>query len=146
MRGPSVEQYCRFGVSMEGIESFINIMKMQTTKEITEHHTTSDVCHFWAKPMTCPAGWEYKPTLVNAEDGFYTSLYREKATGREQCEPPDGTKSLCELCSQNAKTARFVGKPNIFVSHAWQYKFLELVAALRAFVDEEAQIATLTQC
>jgi hypothetical protein len=40
---------------------------------------------------------------------------------------------MCEVMEADSDTARFVGKPNVFVSHAWLYNFDEVVAALEAF-------------
>ena len=34
-------------------------------------------------------------------------------------------------------TRRFVSPPNAFLSHAWQYRFKDVVEALEAFGDNE---------
>ncbi len=44
-----------------------------------------------------------------------------------------GTRSMCEVMAADPVTARFVGKPNVFVSHAWLYLFDDALAALEAF-------------
>ena len=40
---------------------------------------------------------------------------------------------------QDPETASYVGTPNVFVSHAWQYNFLELLDALGEFVGAPKQ-------
>ena len=43
--------------------------------------------------------------------------------------PPAGTRSYCELLLDSAATAHLVGKPTLFFSHAWLYKFASAVDA-----------------
>jgi hypothetical protein len=64
---------------------------------------------------------------------WYSQEYRERATGCTQATPPAGTRSMCEVMAADPVTARFVGKPNVFVSHAWLYLFDDALAALEAF-------------
>ncbi len=40
---------------------------------------------------------------------------------------------MCEVMAADLATARFVGRPNVFVSHAWLYLFDDALAALEAF-------------
>jgi hypothetical protein len=40
---------------------------------------------------------------------------------------------MCEVMAADPVTARFVGRPNVFVSHAWLYLFDDVLAALKAF-------------
>ena len=42
--------------------------------------------------------------------------------------------SFCELLLADPATASHVGRPTVFLSHAWLYLFLNVLAALRTFV------------
>ena len=66
---------------------------------------------------------------------WFRHSYREEATGRVQDAPPPGTRSYCELLLADPATAHQVGAPTVFFSHAWLFKFKNVAAALRAFVD-----------
>ena len=50
-------------------------------------------------------------------------------------DPPAGTFSYAEKLRRNPDKAGWVGTPNHFVSHAWNYKFVDVVAALRVYAD-----------
>jgi tetratricopeptide (TPR) repeat protein len=102
--------------------------------DATACSTTANVCHTRVKALTTPASWEHRPTLTT-EGGRqrYTHEYIEAATGRAQPGAPDGTASLCELLAADPATAALVGRPTVFLSHAWKYAFGDLVAALEAF-------------
>ena len=52
-----------------------------------------------------------------------------------QGEAPPGTRSICRLLAADAATARFVGRPTHFLSHAWLYRILDVAGALEAFVS-----------
>jgi hypothetical protein len=124
---PTAAEYCRYGISAAGLRHFFTAHG-RTIAGLT----TSDMCHAVIKPLTAPAGWECLPTLTDANRRWYSHEYRERATGRTQATPPEGTRSMCEVMAADSVTARFVGKPNAFVSHAWLYKFKEVVEALES--------------
>jgi hypothetical protein len=44
-----------------------------------------------------------------------------------------GTQSYCDFLAANPATAHFVGKPTGFLSHAWSYKFEDVVTGLATF-------------
>ena len=85
------------------------------------------------KPMTVPSGWKRESFLVNEEARWYSGSYVNEATGVRQHDPPLGTQSFCEMLSEDEVTKQFVGRPTVFVSHAWGSSFLELLDALISF-------------
>ena len=103
---------------------------------VTEDDTTSDVCHREIKPATTPDGWECRPKVTDAAKGWYSHSYKETATQAVQDEPPPGTKSYLSVLQSEPATRGQVGPANAFVSHAWQFNFLTVVAALEAFVAQ----------
>ena len=103
--------------------------------------TTSDVCHAHTKPATVPAGWADEAELIDAEKCWYKHVYRRQGTDVRQDDPPVGTRSMCALLAADAATAHFVGKPTVFLSHAWLFKILNVAQALRAFVESQPEDA-----
>ena len=98
--------------------------------------STSDVCHTLLKPATVPEGWRCIPTLTDAEKGWYSHEYEEVGTGVRQSTPPPGTMSYCQwLLLQGPETARFVGPPTCFLSHAWGRKFVNTVSGVESFCE-----------
>lgn len=55
-------QLVRLGISMEGLERFVE----HFNEQIDPTATTGDVCHTVIKPATVPPGWTAVPTLVDA--------------------------------------------------------------------------------
>ena len=47
--------------------------------------------------------------------------------------PPAGTRSYCAAIASDAALAPLVGRPTVFLSHAWGFRFRKLLAALEAF-------------
>ena len=131
--GFTAEHYCRHGISLAGLE----YLRVRHGDQITAAATTSDVCHTIIKPATVAAGWIDEVTLTDPDKRWFNHEYRETATGRVQPQPPPGTMSYCELLLANPATAHFVGRPTVFLSHAWLYLFLNVLAALRAFVGAQ---------
>ena len=120
-------KYAQDGVTIEALEDLI------PTYNITPDMTTSDVCHALIKPNTTPDGWEDVAVLIDPDKRWYEHTYRN---GEEICaDPPAGTFSYAEKLRRNPGKAGWVGTPNHFVSHAWSYKFVDVVAALRAYAD-----------
>jgi tetratricopeptide (TPR) repeat protein len=137
---PTAAEFCgpTTGISLDGLQHLIEMLGPQLTAETA----TSDVCHAFIKPMTTPDGWADEATLTDAAKRWYKHTYVHRATGerRKQTDPPAGTRSLCVLWSAaGAATAHMVGKPTHFLSHAWTYKFLNLVEALRSFVASQPE-------
>ena len=131
-RLPTAAEFCgpTTGISLDGLLHMVELLGPRLTAETT----TSDVCHAFIKPMTTPAGWADEATLTDAAQRWYKHSYVHGASGERRSEPPGGTRSLCVLWSAEAATAHMVGAPTHFLSHAWTYKFLNLVEALRSFV------------
>ena len=66
----------------------------------------------------------------------YSHQYRGSQPGQPpQSKPPPGTRSFCEQLLAAPATRGDVGTPTVFLSHAWLFKFRNVVAALRSFVD-----------
>eukprot|EP01048_Picozoa_sp_COSAG05_P009490 COSAG05_NODE_784_length_7362_cov_36.913810_1_plen_741_part_00 len=135
---PSAAEYCRFGISVEGLELFLQ----RHAEDITVDTTTSDICHALIKPATVPAGWTDEAMQITVNEHgddirgrrWYRHSYREVASGQAQDEAPPGTRSYCELLLGDPATASMVGQPTLFLSHAWVFKFRNVVTALRHFV------------
>ena len=103
--------------------------------------TTADVCHRYVKPATGPDGWECVAQVVDLNKGWYSHTYRNRATGAVQDHPPVSsvgggatTSSYADVLRRDPATAACVGPAHVFVSHAWQYRFADLVAALEGLV------------
>ena len=121
------------GITVDGLEHFARLH----AGEITAASTTSDVCHTVIKPITVPIGWIDVATLFDAKKGWYSHQYKNRATGVMQQIAPAGTMSYCEKLKVCSATAHFVGKSTVFLSHAWSFCFLNVLAALRDFVDSQ---------
>jgi hypothetical protein len=130
---PTAEEYARWGISVDGLEEFLTA----NAAEITDKSTTSDVCNTVIKPHTTPVGWVDELTLINPEEAWYTHRYRCIATGEIQDAAPKGSISYCERMRERGSV--HVGRPTVFLSHAWKYGFRNVVAALRAFVDSQTE-------
>ena len=133
---PSAAEFCGegTGLSLGGIKHCI------ARFGLVEDVTTSDVCHAHIKPATVPPGWTDEPELLCVDDEgsdifarcWYKHVYRKLGT-ETQSTPPPGTRSMCAALAADPATARFVGKPSHFLSHAWLYKILNVVGALEEF-------------
>jgi hypothetical protein len=51
--------------------------------------------------------------------------------------PPPNTRSLCEVMLANPATAHYVGTPTVFMSHAWQFSFNKVLAAMENYVQRK---------
>ena len=134
-RPPSAEELCGegTGISLAGIVYCIDLFVR--TCSITDETSTSELCHAHIKPATTPHGWRNEAHVTNAEKGWYEHSYVDEATGLRQSIAPRGTRSMCSVLAADPATAHFVGKPTHFLSHAWVYKILNVVAALGEFVN-----------
>ena len=76
-----------------------------------------------------PHGCSCTPTLVTEEGrrDWYSLAYTDEATGETHSTAPCGTRSYCEVLADDPATSHFVGRPNVFLSHAWLFNFRELV-------------------
>jgi tetratricopeptide (TPR) repeat protein len=139
---PTVAEYIRDGITARGLRHAIKML-VSHGGIIDDNTTTSDLCQIHLKPTTLPDGWldEAELILVDAEGNdvsanrWYKHTYVEKATGERHSKPPEGTRSFCQLLAADPSTAHLVGRPTIFLSHAWVYKILNLITAVEAFVD-----------
>ena len=121
----------RHGISVPGIRHVVTQFGIGPTT------TTSDLCQLHIKPNggTVPPGWTDDPEVTNAEKGYYKHTYVKDHTAQRLDAAPNGTKSMCEVLLENPETARFVGKPNRFLSHAWLFVVLNLLAGLEDYVS-----------
>ena len=147
--GPSAAEYCRYGISARGLGWMLRT-KFRDCPISVGNVCTSDICHAFLKPETVPAGWRCLPKVTSdsdlslSEDGEvrrkYIQEYIEEATGRRQNGlPPAGTRCYCELLAEGGgAAAEFVGRPTVFLSHAWRFRFADVVAAAEAFAAKKA--------
>jgi hypothetical protein len=105
--------------------------------------STSDLCKTFIQPATVPPGWACEPERTLFDDagndvsakGWYKHCYVKASSGlRQPNRPPQGTRSMCSRLASDPATARFIGRPTHFFSHAWLQKFANNADALRAFV------------
>eukprot|EP01046_Picozoa_sp_COSAG06_P028816 COSAG06_NODE_2626_length_6559_cov_31.460217_2_plen_260_part_00 len=142
-------EYTRDGISLDGLLHVIRLFEGQ----LPEGATTSELCQRHIKPLTVAPGWVDEPQLIELDDQgndvsakeWYKHVYsRQSSSSSEgggggatirQGEAPPGTQSICRLLAVDAATARFVGKPTHFLSHAWLYRILDVAGALESFVS-----------
>ncbi len=125
-------EFPNIGISIEGLEHFAG-----SHPQITQAQSTSDVCHTVIKPLTVPKGWVDIAVLINPEKGWYSHEYKNEATGLVQKRAPSGTSSYCNQLKSDPSTAHMVAEPTVFFSHAWGFCFLNVLAAMRSFVDAQ---------
>jgi tetratricopeptide (TPR) repeat protein len=120
----------------EGIQVGVLEWLIRNDPRITADMTTSDVCHTVVKPMTVPAGWSDVPTLINPQKGWFAHKYVSLTTGEEKDDAPLGTRSLAKLLleSEDPTLRGLIGRANVFFSHAWSAKFMEVVQTMKEFV------------
>ena len=142
-------EYTRDGISLDGLLHVIRLFEGQ----LAEGATTSELCQRHIKPLTVAPGWVDEPQLIELDDQgndvsakeWYKHVYSRQSSSSEggggggatirQGEAPPGTRSICRLLAADAATARFVGRPTHFLSHAWLYRILDVAGALEAFVS-----------
>ena len=104
--------------------------------EITAETTTSDVCHTIIKRQTVPRGCVCVPKLINAEKRWFSHQYiNVLEPGEPSGHAPPSTQSFLQKLKADPETAGFVGVPTVFLSHAWSYKFRNVIAAIRNYVS-----------
>ena len=131
-RARSGPPFPNVGISLEGLEFFLDIFG----PEITTETTTSDVCHTIIKMQTVPRGWACVPELINAEKRWFSHQYiNVLAPGEPSEHAPPGTQSFLQKMKADPEMAGFVGVPTVFLSHAWSYKFRNVIAAIRNYVS-----------
>ena len=130
------DEYTRDGISLAGLLWFV------TQHAVDAAASTSQVCQTTIKPLAVPPGWVDEPQLITTDEHgrdvsanqWYTHTYVHGETGERQDAPPPGTRSMCAVLKADDRTARFVGRPTHFLSHAWTYLLLGEVGALESFV------------
>ena len=130
------DEYTRDGISLAGLLWFV------AQHAVDAAASTSQVCQTTIKPLAVPPGWVDEPQLITTDEhgrdvsanDWYTHTYVHGETGERQDAPPPGTRSMCAVLKADDDTARFVGRPTHFLSHAWTYLLLGLVGALESFV------------
>eukprot|EP01046_Picozoa_sp_COSAG06_P005724 COSAG06_NODE_259_length_18912_cov_53.912614_3_plen_265_part_00 len=148
------DEYTRDGISLAGLLWFVTQHAVAAAASTshgswwrrrrprTAAASTSQVCQTIIKPHTVPPGWVDEPQLITTDEHgrdvsanhWYTHTYVRGETGERQDAPPPGTRSMCAVLKADERTARFVGRPTHFLSHAWTYLLLGLVGALESFV------------
>eukprot|EP01047_Picozoa_sp_COSAG01_P003468 COSAG01_NODE_103_length_26263_cov_31.957728_12_plen_744_part_00 len=131
VRARSGPPFSNLGISLVGLEDFL----ATHGAAIGEGTTTSDVCHAVIKPLTTPPGWACEAALIDAEKRWYRHRYVDAGSGAASDRAPPGTCSYLQRLRRAPETAAFVGAPTVFLSHAWTYKFRNVVAALRSYVE-----------
>ena len=118
------------GVTVEVMEAILR------DDRITALSTTDLVCHTILKPATVPPGWE---ELIDTQPmpwgTLYKASYRQHGTGLIQHTPPAGTLCLADKLAAVGHSG--IGKANVFFSHAWKFRFADVVAAMRTFVEQQ---------
>jgi hypothetical protein len=135
---PLVLEYIRDGISYAGLRHVIALFDT-----LPQDATTSDLCQEHLKARTVPRGWVDIPELILQDDQgkdvsknrWYRHSYLMADSDATQTTPPQGTRSFCRLLMDDPATASFVGKPTAFLSHAWVYRFRNLVDAVQAYVE-----------
>jgi hypothetical protein len=93
------------------------------------------VCHTIVKIRTAPPGWACEATLTNAEKRWYAHRYIDATDpSHSVTQAPPGTRSFLQKLAADPETAHFVGAPSVFLSHAWSYRFRNVIAAVRSHV------------
>ena len=132
VRAQSGPPFPNVGISLEGLELILSLFSAQ----ISEDTTTSDMCHAIIKPQTAPPGWVCEPELINAEKRWYNHRYVNVADPSITADQaPPGTRSFLQKLAADPQTAHFVGVPTVFLSHAWTYKFRNVITAIRNYVE-----------
>jgi hypothetical protein len=102
--------------------------------QIPASFTTNELCHEFVRQKTVPDDWTDVATLTDRARGYYAHGYRQRGTGLTQTRAPAGTRSYVQRLSADAKTRKLVGVATHFVSHAWKYRFADVLTALEAHV------------
>ena len=118
------------GVSLE-------VMKAIARDErVTAESSTDFVCHTILKPATVPMGWaELIEPRVMPWGTMYVASYQQQGASDTQTGPPCGTMCLADKLRKMGHTG--VGTANVFFSHAWKFKFVDVVSAMATFVERE---------
>jgi hypothetical protein len=132
---PTASEYGRWGVSARGLRQ----AALEFGKIVGLDATTSDICHAAIKLRTTPVGWECEPRLTDEKKRWYNHEYVQLRTGHRQEKSPPGTCSFCEFLDADMATASLVGPPTVFLSHAWLYKFTDVVGAVEGFSKERME-------
>ena len=115
------------GVSLKVLTDLANACCVDTT--------TNFACHEIVRQRTVPHGWVDIPTIVDKGKGWYAHTYQNTRTKVEQSGAPAGTRSYAEMLrgTQLLADKVLVGNATHFVSHAWKYRFRDVVDALQVF-------------
>ena len=118
------------GVTVETMEAILR------DERICSSTTTDEVCHTIIKPSTVPLGWVETVQPKSMSWGtMYVTAYKNLSTGERFPHPPAGTAALSDVLQAHGHTG--IGKANVFFSHAWKFKFVDVVMTMRTFVDRE---------
>ena len=130
------------GVTVEALEELL------LHPDFKRRWTTNEACILLVRPLTAPPGVRDVSTCTNAEQQWYAHEYVSDdaaaapiaADGaanipEQHIELRQASRSYCELLIEQGK-AHQVGRAVIFVSHAWKYRLVDEVTALRAHVDK----------
>ena len=118
------------GITVETMEAILR------DERICASTTTDEVCHTIIKPATVPAGWvEIVQPKAVSWGTMYVTKYKNLTTGELSPHPPPGTGALSDVLQRLGHSG--IGKATVFFSHAWKFKFVDVVMAMRTFVDRQ---------
>jgi len=102
------------GVSIELLRKLCELIRQ---KDPSAAMTTKDVCVEFIKPWTQGDGVGYT---------FFDLMQRQ-----HQSEAHDALGMTFEMCFGRSSKP----KATVFISHAWKYRFVDLVSAIEAFIE-----------
>eukprot|EP00928_Gymnodinium_smaydae_P061315 TRINITY_DN4541_c0_g1_i4.p1 TRINITY_DN4541_c0_g1~~TRINITY_DN4541_c0_g1_i4.p1 ORF type:complete len:603 (-),score=85.92 TRINITY_DN4541_c0_g1_i4:229-2037(-) len=129
---PSATEYCRYGISVLGLEMFAS------GYAISSDTTTTDACHLYVKPATVPDGWEDQVQMIDLPTKRYQHGYKNRTTGEVQGVAPPGTTCYCEYLLETSGCCDAVSRPTGFLSHAWQFKFASVIQVLKEYMSSNS--------
>eukprot|EP01047_Picozoa_sp_COSAG01_P021240 COSAG01_NODE_1227_length_11135_cov_33.369337_3_plen_817_part_00 len=77
---PSAEEYSQYGISLVGLEAFLEEHQNDITAGVT---SVSDVCHTLIMPATIPAGWTDEPLIIDGVKRHYHHTYTSSANTQD---------------------------------------------------------------
>lgn len=86
----TVETCCRYGISIEGLEHFLEVHG----SEIPDSATVTDVCHTVIMPRLCPPGWDDVVTLEPASVSDRGDRYAHRYVPRAEAPAHAGARRL----------------------------------------------------
>eukprot|EP01043_Picozoa_sp_COSAG02_P052370 COSAG02_NODE_5629_length_4171_cov_2.909180_1_plen_574_part_00 len=138
----------RMGVSIEGVL----LIQSMFENVLTEDTTTSDICHLIVRPLTCDPRYRDISTATHRLHGWYSHRYvvrgSEMQTLPATVDAPDApsatwsvSRSWCDLLCTDPAKAKWGAPATGFFSHAWSFKFCDVVGALKRLASQRTDDA-----